>query len=91
MLWESTIPFDGSLVNASAPTFSVHRTKGRIITTNPDGVKMVQGVRDVFEMVDLDRTDKSVHGTAGSKLVLIGRGLDQMTFAQSLHSRVLLG
>ena len=54
---------------------------------------MVQGVRDVFEIVDLDlRADsdsdqrKSTKGEGEGKLVLIGRGLDEGVFAGSLRT-----
>lgn len=51
---------------------------------------MVQGVRDVFEIVDLDsaQTMKS-QGEGediGGKLVLIGRGLDEGVFRGSLRA-----
>lgn len=52
---------------------------------------MVQGVRDVFEIVDLDlRADsdqrKSTKGEGEGKLVLIGRGLDEGVFGGSLRA-----
>ena len=43
---------------------------------------MVQGVRDVFEIVDLD----SDLGQGEGKLVLIGRGLDEGIFGESLRA-----
>ena len=66
-------------------SFSVHRTKGRIPTTNA-GIKMVQGVRNVFEITDLETGDEagSDLNTMG-KLVLIGRGLNQDYFQRSLE------
>ena len=71
--------------------FSVHRTKGRIITTGL-GVKMIQGVREVFEVVDLEATKtlpSQQPGQArshGGKVILIGRGLQSEVFQGSLDN-----
>ena len=68
-------------------TFSVHRTKGRIITTTGH-VKMIQGVREVFEIVDIDETTGAPRGSSPGdmgKLVFIGRGLDLENFEESLN------
>ena len=45
---------------------------------------MIQGVREVFEIVDLDRRGRGGGGAEEGKLVLIGRGLDEGAFAGSL-------
>ncbi|KAL9104398.1 MAG: hypothetical protein Q9163_000656 [Psora crenata] len=59
--------------------FLVHRTKGRVSVA--DGtVKIVQGVREVFEIVD----SKAERDDAKGKLVLIGKGLDEKLFWWSL-------
>ena len=50
---------------------------------------MIQGVREVFEIVDLDlgRSDsKGMESKGMGKLVLIGRGLDEDTFGGSLRA-----
>lgn len=53
---------------------------------------MVQGVREVFEIVDLEhrgdrRSEGSVEkgGKVEGKLVLIGRGMDEGAFGESLR------
>lgn len=51
---------------------------------------MVQGVRDVFEIVDLEGGSRDGGAGVGSgggegKLVLIGRGLDEGAFEGSLR------
>lgn len=53
---------------------------------------MVQGVREVFEIVELDRgggsAGKGGHGKkekGEGKLVLIGRGLQEVAFGASLR------
>jgi len=51
---------------------------------------MIQGVREVFEISDLERDHKREAAAGKSeaqqegKMVLIGRGLDQEAFARSL-------
>lgn len=51
---------------------------------------MVQGVRDVFEMVDYEPDGgRGDEGKRVGKLVLIGRGLDEGAFGRSLRGCVL--
>ena len=66
LLWEQDLTEKG---------YEIHRTKGRIVMT--DGtVKVVQGVREIFEIKDA--LGESVAGSENSKLVFIGRGLDKI-------------
>ena len=84
ILWESVLPLPHS-TPVQLP-FSVHRTKGRIPTTG-SGVKMVQGVREVFEITDLVVGKEASSGqNEEGKLVLIGRGLDRDQFEISLKT-----
>ena len=86
VLWESVLP-NSSFTEKS---FEIHRTKGRIHLIG-GGVKLLQGVREVFEL--LDEKESAVRATSAgeseershSKLVLIGRGLDANSFTQSLR------
>jgi len=55
-------------------------------------VKMIQGVRDVFEIVDMDVEGfasgfggRSGRGTTTGKLVLIGRGMDEGAYGESIR------
>lgn len=74
----------------SVGPFSIHRTKGRIVTDA--GVKMVQGVREVFEIVNLEINQEIPSQglekveKESSKLVLIGRGLQHNGFQKSLDN-----
>ena len=104
ILWDSVLPTpglsslkDSDMLGGDGPdpkefgrlNFLIHRTKGRVIIA--DGtVKMVQGVREVFEMEDLEeRRDGGQFGNAYSdvkgKLVLIGKGLNEELFRRSLE------
>lgn len=51
---------------------------------------MIQGVREVFEIVDVEdgaaRRERSAAVEGSGKLVFIGRGLDEAAFRESLAS-----
>jgi G3E family GTPase len=90
-LWESVLP----LTNPSKQsTFEVHRIKGRIILANGK-VKLLQGVRDVFEFLDersignseasKEQIEAVVTSSATGKIVVIGRGMDAAAFRLSLQ------
>lgn len=66
LLWEPSMSEKG---------YEVHRTKGRIVMTD-ESVKVVQGVREIFEIEDA--LNESSGGSNDSKLVFIGRGLDKL-------------
>ena len=66
LLWEQDLAEKG---------YEIHRTKGRIVMTD-GSVKVVQGVREIFEIKDA--LGDSVGGSDNSKLVFIGRGLDKI-------------
>ncbi|KAI4174860.1 MAG: hypothetical protein LQ346_008171, partial [Caloplaca aetnensis] len=93
VLWDSLLPPNETGARAG---FTVHRTKGQILIK--DGrVLMIQGVRDVFEIID-HTSSRSVAGsavagsavagdesTARGKIVLIGKGLVGSPFQESLE------
>lgn len=80
ILWESK-----NLPNAAAdvgPAFEIHRLKGRIMLSD-GSVKIIQAVRDVFEILDgADASANQGHGQG--KVVLIGRSLREDMFQKSL-------
>ncbi|KAF2430993.1 cobW-domain-containing protein [Tothia fuscella] len=89
ILWDSTFPgHSGHRVKE----FEIHRTKGRILLSD-GSIRLVQGVREVFELLD-ERERSSDSGRQSSansplhqgKLVLIGRGLDVDAFGKSLRT-----
>lgn len=62
--------------------FEVHRLKARILLD--DGtVKVVQGVREIFEIKDSLEKDANTSNAVG-KMVLIGRHMGDVNFEQSL-------
>lgn len=78
VLWECELPH---FPNASP--FETHRVKGRLVLETGE-IKMIQGVREIFEIIDTaDRVsdgDSSLQG----KMVIIGRHLNSEEFKQSL-------
>lgn len=102
ILWESvlpTTPFSSSS-QAFTTSFEIHRLKGRIHLD--DGtVKMIQGVREVFEILDMKDAPaqnatrgndkggegKTLHNETG-KLVLIGRGIQELPWAINFLSSI---
>lgn len=81
-LWLRSVLWDSELPGfPSAPPFETHRLKGRIVLR--DGrVKMVQGVREIFEVIDLEDSEGSELQKEG-KLVIIGRYLGPEKFEKS--------
>lgn len=92
VLWSSSLP--------SVPTLTgweIHRVKGRLLMLD-GGVKMLQGVREIFEVIDGSATtDDSPQNNAAAgqrgKIVMIGRNIGGgqvfNAFQQSLDSTLL--
>lgn len=60
--------------------FEIHRCKGRLVLE--DGtVKIMQGVREVFEINDAPNGD--AEGPLEGKIILIGRNLPSVGFEES--------
>jgi G3E family GTPase len=86
-LWESSLPAGST---SESTRFEIHRTKGRIVLED-GSLKLLQGVREVFELIDEKEGSSAKNGDAvpeanktGGKIVLIGRGLDENAFSKSL-------
>ncbi|KAI1386346.1 cobW-domain-containing protein [Hypoxylon trugodes] len=79
LLWESEVP--GETISETG-SIEIHRLKSRLVFQNGD-VKMVQGVREVFEIFDAERTPHNETPQTG-KIVLIGRGVKGIDFERSL-------
>ncbi|KAF2995100.1 hypothetical protein E8E13_003878 [Curvularia kusanoi] len=75
VLWEETLPKD-----TPHERFEIHRLKGRIPIK--DGrVLLLQGVRNLY---DINEAKEPARDDDEAKLVLIGRGVEQTAFRQSL-------
>lgn len=97
MLWDCTLP-----QHANISTFEVHRLKGILALTDadsntPSSTKIIQAVRDVFEIRDSERPPQSDDSDSGKppccKIVLIGRGLgrDAGPWQESFETFLLEG
>ncbi|CAI6337463.1 unnamed protein product [Periconia digitata] len=78
ILWEDELP-------DSKPheRFEIHRLKGRVPVVNGN-IVLVQGVRNVYDTTEAKRENPDSNADAEGKLVLIGRGVDQPAFRESL-------
>lgn len=84
MLWDSTFPSstsDGpgcpgqeSSAEEEPRDFEIHRLKG-ILALEDGSNKIIQAVRDVFEIRDADSSSQQSAEDRRCKIVLIGRGL----------------
>lgn len=81
VLWTSTLP--GKEEERGA--WEVHRSKGRIV--GPGGiVKMLQGVREIFEMTDAVDGSPAEESEEQGRIVFIGRGLGGEKVAKAFQS-----
>ena len=84
VLWEGRLPGEEGVGG-----WEIHRTKGRV-RVEGGGIKMVQGVREIFEMIDGGDAGGEEDGEEkGSRIVFIGRNLGGETggaFQRSLDA-----
>ncbi|KAI0100623.1 vitamin b12 biosynthesis, cobw-like protein [Nemania sp. FL0031] len=84
VLWESEVPG----TSAEQTKFEIHRLKARLIFRDGD-TKIVQGVREIFEIVDGEKLGLNVNTSSeAGKIVLIGRGIHNVNFEQSFLDRI---
>ncbi|KAK3075647.1 hypothetical protein LTR53_000889 [Teratosphaeriaceae sp. CCFEE 6253] len=83
VLWSSELPGSDTVAD-----WDIHRVKGRLPMEN-GGSKMLQGVREIFELVDGDATQQAAEE---GKIVIIGRNIGSAdtlaAFQQSLDAAV---
>lgn len=84
ILWDKTVP------GASVTTdFEIHRLKARVVLED-GSIKMVQGVREVFDMTDYAAKPKGdVKPSDGGKIVVIGRGISDIDFYPSFIDTIV--
>lgn len=91
ILWDSKLP-DSSTEPATTSSeqspFEIYRLKARLPMS--DGtIKIVQGVRDVFEVKDaLDQIQQTQPGLEEGKIVVIGRDMANLGLERSYFSTV---
>lgn len=84
VLWENKLPTESGTHDSP---FEIHRMKGRLVMKD-GSQKMVQGVREVFEIIDIPTDRAGESGPAGGKMVLIGRHLRDFDFQTSLLAAI---
>lgn len=82
ILWESKLP---DTTEADRDRFEIHRSKGRLVLGSGD-VKILQGVREVFDVVDCPTEGEEV--PALGKIILIGRNVVGVDFEGSFQRTV---
>ena len=80
MLWDSKLPEADK-----EGGFEIHRSKGRLVFANGD-IKMLQGVREIFEINDGPRDDEAP--PSEGKIILIGRNVGEVGFESSFKQAV---
>ncbi|KXX75449.1 COBW domain-containing protein 1 [Madurella mycetomatis] len=80
VLWENVLPGHKP---TESPAFDIHRLKGRFSVRNGNE-KIIQGVREIFDIFDSPSPRSNPDGPRAGKLVLIGRHLDNFDFRRSL-------
>ena len=79
VLWEYLLP--GETFPSDGPLFEIHRLKGRLVLED-GGQKMIQGVRELFDIIDNPSSGTSE--PAQGKMILIGRHLEKFDFERSV-------
>ncbi|KAK2865472.1 hypothetical protein FQN49_003539 [Arthroderma sp. PD_2] len=85
VLWNQEFPKSENSSEVAITDFEIHRLKG-ILRLTDGKIRIIQGVREVFEIADAE--DGQPSSTPASKIVLIGRGLglDSSVWQRSLLS-----
>jgi G3E family GTPase len=83
VLWEYLLP--GQTLPRNGPLFEIHRLKGRLVLKD-GGQKMIQGVRELFDIIDNPSSGTSEPGQG--KMILIGRHLEKFDFQRSLLAAI---
>lgn len=84
VLWENELPNDGA--EHKVP-FEVHRLKGRLAIQHGQ-TKIIQGVRELFEIFDSPDPSHEEGANETGKIVLIGRHVADYDFEASLAAAV---
>ncbi|KAF8863210.1 COBW domain-containing protein [Acephala macrosclerotiorum] len=86
ILWDSKLPEQADDGASEDGKIEIHRLKARLPLSNGD-VKLVQGVREVFEILDAPISDGALSSSQG-KIVLIGRHLLDVPFEESFRNMI---
>ena len=93
-LWLRSLLWESKLLGLNrASDWDIYRIKGRIVLED-GSIKLLQGVREIFELVDADDASQATSGAQSGKIVIIGRNVNTQpnaaTFQRSINSYVCL-
>ena len=84
VLWELKLPKSKEPEGTKKDDkFNVHRLKGRI-GLGDNSIKMIQGVREVYEIIDVAEEKQESSATEG-KIVIIGKHVSGLPWQESLE------
>lgn len=84
--WLRSVLWDTVLPGKDGPGgFEIHRSKGRLVFDNGD-VKMLQGVQEIFELIDAPSGPESAEQEG--KIILIGKHVADVDFHGSFMQAV---
>jgi G3E family GTPase len=86
VLWENILPGHKP---TEGPAYDIHRLKGRFFISS-GRERIIQGVREIFDIFDSPSQQSNVNGPRSGKLVIIGRHLDSFHFQKSLEDALAL-
>lgn len=84
VLWENELPNDDT---KHATPLEIHRLKGRLVLQS-GGTKIIQGVRELFEIFDSPGASDGEGASKTGKIVLIGRHVTDFGFEKSLLAAI---
>lgn len=84
VLWENELPNDDK---EHKTPLEIHRLKGRLALQSGE-TKIIQGVRELFEIFDAPGASDGEDSTKTGKIVLIGRHVTDFGFEESLLAAI---
>ena len=84
ILWDRTLPGASDDLRPAEASFDVHRLKGRVVLST-GAVKMIQGVRELFEISDANADGAAGAEDASGKIVVIGKYVSGLPWQRSLE------
>ncbi|KAF2113439.1 CobW/HypB/UreG, nucleotide-binding domain-containing protein [Lophiotrema nucula] len=79
ILWEEELPGHTPFAK-----FEIHRLKGRVLVRDSGKTLLIQGVRRIYDVIEGKPSSKDSKDDGESKIVLIGKGVNQAAFRESL-------
>jgi hypothetical protein len=88
LLWNSELPGLDGTKDKGTGTLEIHRLKARLLLSD-GSVKIVQGVREVFEILEAPASSDNSKLSLQGKVVVIGRKITGLEFEESFVNTVV--